>query len=325
MADNILVIKLGALGDFIYALGPMAAIRRAHPHDRITLLTTKPFAALGRNCGYFDEVLIDEKPSMGNVAGWLRLRRQLNAGDYKRVYDLQNNDRTAIYLRLFSKRPEWVGAARGASHRNADPMRSVGHAFHGHAQTLGLAGITDVTIDPLDWMKADLSALPLRAPYVLLVAGSSPQHPEKRWPVEHYRALAAKLLRNGYHPVLLGTQAEQDVNARIARGLDGVIDLTGRTGLTDLPALARGAAGAIGNDTGPIHILCVTGLPTLVLFCTRKSTIKKHGPQGAWVRAIESDDLASIGVQAVSDSFYDLLESARSKVSNSPTNGSAAL
>ena len=43
MSQRILVIKLGALGDFIYALGPMAAIRRHHKDARITLLTTAPF------------------------------------------------------------------------------------------------------------------------------------------------------------------------------------------------------------------------------------------------------------------------------------------
>ena len=43
---RILVIKLGALGDFILATGPFAAIRTAHPHDEIVLLTTAPFAEI---------------------------------------------------------------------------------------------------------------------------------------------------------------------------------------------------------------------------------------------------------------------------------------
>ena len=41
---RILVIKLGALGDFILATGPFAAIRTAHPDDEIVLLTSAPFA-----------------------------------------------------------------------------------------------------------------------------------------------------------------------------------------------------------------------------------------------------------------------------------------
>ncbi|HAQ33371.1 MAG TPA: ADP-heptose--LPS heptosyltransferase, partial [Rhodospirillaceae bacterium] len=52
-ASRILVIKLGALGDFIQAMGPFRVIREFHREARITLLTTAPFAALARECGYF--------------------------------------------------------------------------------------------------------------------------------------------------------------------------------------------------------------------------------------------------------------------------------
>src|SRR4029077_1525786 len=56
---RILVIRLSALGDFIQALGPFAAIRRHHQDDRISLLTTRPLAAFAQELGYFDEVLVD--------------------------------------------------------------------------------------------------------------------------------------------------------------------------------------------------------------------------------------------------------------------------
>ncbi|MEI9890557.1 MAG: hypothetical protein WDN45_08135 [Caulobacteraceae bacterium] len=53
---RILVIKLGALGDFVQALRAMAEIRRAHPKARITLLTTPPYVELAQASGYFDAV-----------------------------------------------------------------------------------------------------------------------------------------------------------------------------------------------------------------------------------------------------------------------------
>ena len=55
----LLVIKLGALGDFVLATGPFAAIRAAHPNEVLVLLTTAPFAEFARASGYFDEVWID--------------------------------------------------------------------------------------------------------------------------------------------------------------------------------------------------------------------------------------------------------------------------
>ena len=59
--SRLLVIKLGALGDFVQAMGPAAAIRAHHPDAEITLLTTAPFAELARAAPYFDRVWIDER------------------------------------------------------------------------------------------------------------------------------------------------------------------------------------------------------------------------------------------------------------------------
>lgn len=306
--QHILVIKLGALGDFIYATGAMAAIRRHHPQDKITLLTTQPFEKLGRACGYFDDVWVDKKPNKFNLLGWAALRKRLNSGYFARVYDLQNNDRTSLYFRLFSPRPEWVGAVKGASHRNASPERSAGHAFAGHQQTLALAGITDVTLDHLGWMTGDISDFPLQPPYVLIVPGCSPNHPEKRWPIAHFRAVVGKLLRQGYQPVILGTKDDADATAEICRGFEGVLDLTGRTSLCDVPDLARGAVCAIGNDTGPMHICALAGCPVVMLFSNQTSLIRKHAPpKDTGVKAFESYDMKDIPVADVFAAFQDLV------------------
>lgn len=307
MQQNILVIKLGALGDFIYALGAMAAIRKHHPQDKITLLTTKPFAALAEQCSYFDDILIDSRPKTFDILGWLSLRKALNTAQFARVYDLQNNDRTRLYFKLFSPKPEWVGTAKGASHRNTSPERSAGHAFLGHCQTLGLAGIKNIELDNLSWMKSNLSAFPLKKPYVLIVAGCSPSHPEKRWPVEHFRALVGKLIFLGYQPVLLGSKDDTEVTAKIARGFD-VLDLTAKTALSDIPDLARGAICAIGNDTGPMHLAAVAGCPVVMLFTTQTSKIHKHAPPKAnGVTAYEAYDMKDIPVQTVLDGFKNLI------------------
>ncbi len=299
--EKILVIKLGALGDFIYALGPMAAIRKNHSNARISLLTTKPFEKLGRDCGYFDEIWIDEKPKF-NPLSWLALKNRLNRAGFNRVYDLQNNERTGRYFTLFHPQPEWVGVAIGASHRNTSPERTKFNAYFGHVQTLALAGIDDVQLDELSWMTGRIDVATIPRPYVLLVPGSSPQHPQKRWPVKHYRVLAEKMLAAGLHPVVIGGAAETELAETICRNLS-CTNLAGKTKLEDLPQLARDAAGAVGNDTGPMHIIAVTGCPSLMLFSTAASNIQKHGPLGARVQAIEIMDLSDLDPGKVWDQF----------------------
>ncbi len=298
---RILIIKLGAFGDFIQALGPMAAIRRHHPEDHITLLTTTPFEDLARQSGYVDDVWIDTRPKWHNIKDWLTLRRRLNDGRFVRIYDLQNNDRTGFYFKLFSSRPEWVGAAKGASHQNASKERTAGKAFDGHVQTLALAGIKDVAIDRLTWM-AGRDFPDIQKPYVLIVPGSAANHPEKRWPKERYIAFCKRLIADGYHPVLIGGTAEENILKAIEDNVPGVRNLCGQTTLQDIAALGRSAAGCVGNDTGPMHIIAPTGCKTLVLF-SGKTKPSRHAPVGDHVATLQNAPLDALEDKDVYTAF----------------------
>ncbi len=269
-ARHILVIKLGALGDFIQALGPFAAIRRHHPSDRIVLLTTAPFADLARQSGLFDEIWLDDKPGATDAGGWLTLRRKLRAGTFARVYDLQTSDRSSFYFRLFwpGPRPEWSGIARGCSHPHANPGRDFMHTLERQAEQLRLAGIEDALprAPDVSFLAADVARFGLKAPYVLLAPGGAAHRPAKRWPIERFAALATELAMRKMTPVLLGVDGEKALARRIVDFCPAARDLTGRTGLADIAVLARDARCAVGNDTGPMHLIAAAGCPSAVLF-----------------------------------------------------------
>ncbi len=300
--EKILVIKLGALGDLIQAFGPMQAIRRHHPHAHISLLTTAPYEGLARECGYFDAVEIDPRASWFDIRAWKNFRAFMERERFARVYDLQNNDRTGFYFKILKHKPEWVGAIKGASHRNASPSRTKGHAFDGHVQTLAGAGITGVRVDTLDWLKGNINSFPLKKPYVLLIPGCSPQHPEKRWPLENYGRLARILAQWGFQPVLIGAASEEAIGREIADACPEALNLVGETNLHELADLSRSAAAAIGNDTGPLHLAAVTGCPSLALF-SGLSNIVKHGPKGSSVQILQKDNLADLAVEQVLEAF----------------------
>jgi ADP-heptose:LPS heptosyltransferase len=300
---RILVIKLGALGDFIQALGPMKAIRNAHPEAHIVLLTTRPFESLGRNCGYFDEVWTDRRPKWHDIAGWLFLRQKLNNGNFRRVYDLQNNDRTSFYFRLFSPKPEWSGTAAGASHRNASKERVAGKAFEGHAGTLAIAGITNIEVDDLSWMHGK-NFEGLKPRYVLIVPGASPQHPQKRWPVPFFIHFCQEIAKAGMQPVLIGGAAEEKSAADIFGAVQECRNLCGKTSFYDIAQLARNAYGAIGNDTGPMHIIGPTGCPSLVLF-SGSGNPARHAPLGKNIITLQEQNLRELKPETVWKAFCD--------------------
>lgn len=318
MTDNILVIKLGALGDFIQALGPMKAIRNHHPQSKITLLTTKPFENLAKQSGYFDSVWLDERPKIHQPAKWLKLRKTLNAEQFSRVYDLQNNDRTGFYFWLFSPKPEWVGVAKGASHRNVSAERTSGLAFYGHKQTLGLAGIDNIEIDPLDWLKSDNKNFDLSAPYALIIPGSAPTRPEKRWSAENYIHVCKKLLEQNIQPVILGTESEKEITSKISGTCKKALDLTEKTSLFDIPPLARKAEFALGNDTGPMHMIAPTGCHTIVLFSKHSNPVR-HAPLGKNVITIQQENLGNLKPEEVLQQISQIASPAsQEKVSAAP-------
>ncbi|MEE3323001.1 MAG: glycosyltransferase family 9 protein [Pseudomonadota bacterium] len=294
--EHILVIKLSALGDFIQALGPMKAIRAHHPDAKITLLTTKAFKNFGEECGYFDDVWIDERPKWFNLSGWANLSRRLNNAGITRVYDFQNNDRTRFYFKLFAgaQRPEWVGTAKGGSHYNNSEERTAGNAFNGHKNTLALAGINNIDIDDLSWIQADISELPLKKPYAVLVAGCAPSRPEKRWPHENFATIGNNLVKQGIQPVLIGTNAEVEINKAIKAACPDALDLTNQTSIKQIAVLGREAKLCVTNDTGPAHIIGVTGCPCFVLFSTQGSNPDKHAPLGHNIQKFIAEDILTI-------------------------------
>lgn len=298
--DRILVIKLGALGDMVQALGPFQAIRRHHGHAHVTLLTTAPFAEFARATGWFDDVWVDARPRGLDLEGWLDLRRRLRGGGFRRVYDLQTSDRSGVYFRLLlpGRRPEWSGIAPGCSHPHANPRRDLLHTLERQAEQLAQAGIASVPAPDLDWATADVGRFALTPPYALLVPGGAAHRPAKRWPADRFRALAKRLLDAGVTPVLIGGQAERPLCALIALGLEGVRDLAGETGLLDLAVLARGAAAAIGNDTGPMHVAAAAGCPTLVLY-SAESDPALCAQRGPGVTILRRDSLADLRLDAV--------------------------
>jgi ADP-heptose:LPS heptosyltransferase len=298
---RILVIKLGALGDFVQAMGPAAAIRDHHANAEITLLTTRPFAELARAAPYFDRVWIDARPGPAHPLAMLQLRRRLRAGAFDRVYDLQTSDRSSFYFHLMGpgKRPEWSGIARGASHPHANPKRDLMHTLDRQADQLRGIGIMSVPPPDLRWAAADVSRFDLPDRFLLLVPGGAQHRPEKRWPLARYVALARLADDAGVVPVVVGGGAEAALGAEIRAQVPRALDLTGRTGFGDVVSLGTRALHAVGNDTGPMHLVVAGGAPATILYAAA-SDPALTAPRGrvAILRRPNLDDLTVAEVAA---------------------------
>ncbi len=294
---EILIIRLGALGDFIESFPAFAAIRAAHPRARITLLTTRPFEAIARAAPWFDAVRIDGRPKIWNLIGVWRTARALRGFDY--VFDLQTSGRSARYFILAGK-PGWSGIAAGCSHPHANLDRNRMHTIERQQDQLRAAGIRQFPPAERAWLAALGSTLGVPRPFALLVPGAA-KDPRKRWPAANFGALAGVLAGRGLTPVVIGGAQEGRAASVILQACASAIDLTGRTSIPDLAALGEAATLAVGGDTGPMHVFAAMGAPSLVLFSAAgvPAQAAPRGPGGAFARYVQVANLDLLPVDQV--------------------------
>jgi ADP-heptose:LPS heptosyltransferase len=299
--QKILVIKHGAFGDFIQSLGAFAAIRARHPEAHLTLLTTRPYASLAEASGYFESVWTDPRRGIKTLFATVR---RLRGARFDFVYDLQNSDRTALYFWLMWPRNQrWSGLVRGCSHPHRTPHRQALHTIERLKEQLLLAGVDHIPQPSIDWLHS-ASAPTVPEPFALLVPGGSAHRPDKRWPGASYAEFAAHLVDCGITPVILGTAADLDNIKPIVEAVPAAVDLSGKTGFAEIATLARQAQFAVGNDTGPMHLITVAGCPSLVLF-SDASDPARCAPRGRLVEIIRVPDLRSLPVDRVIAALAD--------------------
>ena len=79
-----------------------------------------------------------------------------------------------------------------------------------------------------------------------------------------------------------------------------LINLGGQTNIFDVAGLARRAVGAVGNDTGPMHITAAVGCPSVVLYsnASNPDLCGQRGPAVKILRRAALEGLATAEVEA---------------------------
>jgi ADP-heptose:LPS heptosyltransferase len=302
--QRILIIKLGALGDFVYSIGPMQAIKKNHPDSELTLMTRPAFEQLGQRTNIFDEILIDEEPKKWQLLKMINLRNILRSKDFTRIYDLQTSDRTGFYYKMLGPglRPEWSGIVKGCSHYHHYKRPTLIHTQVRQRAQLRIAGIETVPEPDLSFMNECLKNFDLPKNYALIIPGSSAKMKIKRWPATSYAELSTVLAQRNITPILIGTNEDMDAINIITRMCPRALNLVGKTSIFQIASLGRSAQFCIGNDTGPMHIIALTKCPTTAIFSTA-SFPEKAAPKGKHIKLLIREKLEDLSLEEVISSI----------------------
>ncbi len=160
--------------------------------------------------------------------------------------------------------------------------------------------------------RAALAALPAMQKlagyeYVCIHPGAA--NPARRWPPQHFAAVADGLAGRGLKVVLTGSTGEAALTAAVGAAMRSpVIDLTGQTNLGTLAALLSDARLLVCNDTGVSHLAAALRTPSVIVFVASDPQrwapldSARHRPLGRSAGEEEQTDCAcSIGQRCLSD------------------------
>ncbi len=309
---RILVVRLSALGDLVFALPAVTALRQLLPHAHIDWLVEDRHASLVRTLPGLDRVRVFPRRGWKSPAGLRRMWRHWRElrGDrrYDCVLDLQGNLKSALQARRV-RSPLRIGFARGTAKEGAHRLyhRAVATPARCHRADRDLA-----LLAPLGWhgpapavepwaldsaivkeMETAWPRVTAGARRILLHHAVTDYGRDKEWLPERWAGLARALALAdaGDQVFLLWTPAEKERALGIAASSEGAARLAPATpSLAHLMALLDQADLVIGTDSGPVHLAAVRGQQVVALFGpTDPLRFRPPGPHCELVCALPMD------------------------------------
>jgi len=281
---HVVVLRLDRIGDVVMSLPALHDLRAALPHARIRLVVGRWSEEIARSAPV-DELLLWSAPWVGRthegaetLGALARKARALRAEAPDLALDLQGDVRANLLMRL-------TGARRRVGYANSggaalltqvvlldetvswvEQNRRAVEAVVGPRAGEPRFGLVEVADREFARRLLDSLKLEFRRPLVGI-------HPSggravKQWPARRWGEVAARLQRDFSATVLLtGSEADRPLAAEVARELPGrALDFTGRLRLRETLGLIASLDLFLSPDTGPMHLACAAGTPSVSVF-----------------------------------------------------------
>jgi lipopolysaccharide heptosyltransferase II len=311
-AENVLCVRLDALGDVLMTTPALRAVKQSHPHRRVTLLTSPAAAALAPLVSQIDEFIVYDAPWMKATAPRTdsrpefamieRLRRgRFDAAVIFTVFS--QNPLPAALLCMMAGIPRRLGHCRENPYQlltewveEPEPNRFIRHEVRRQLDLVASIGyrtaderlslsVPPKAVAELREMLHSLGVDP-GSDWILIHPGASA--PSRRYPPGHFAAAADLLALEHHLPIVFsGAEAERELIQGIRAAMHAPAhSLAGQLDLAELAALISLAPVLISNNTGPAHIAAAVGTPVVDLYAL---TNPQHTPWRVPSRVLNFD------------------------------------
>ena len=287
--EHILIIRLKAIGDVIFTLPAVGALRGHFPAARISFLTSKENAELLRGFPEVNETIALDRAALrgGNPVKIGRelfgLLRRLRAGKYSVVVDFQGFGETAWLARITGAPQRWgsvYGAGRCWAYTRGLVRNEKVHPADWNLELLAGCGVAgnqapnefSLPADALAAAQKFIAENSLESGQPRLIIQPFTSSAQKNWPLENFLAVARHWREAGVQVIFVGGPADASAlePARadkfcVATGLP----LLASAGLVQLSALM------LGGDSGLGHLAVAQGRRVVMLM--------RHAKPGACI------------------------------------------
>ncbi len=276
---KILIFNVNWLGDVLFSTATIRNIRRNYPDSFIACAIPSRCYPVLKGNPHLDEIIIfDEKERQKGTLDKLRFVQLLKTKKFDAVFLLHRSLTRALICRLagIPQRIGYYTKKRGflLTKRIAPISKDALHRIDYYLNIIEKAGLKvedrylDFFIDDEDmkFVEDFLSKRSIGTDDFLVALNPGGNWLPKRWPQEHWAALADKLITEFNAKVIITGSYTDIPTAQNIKGLmkEQPIIASGIFNLKQLGALCRRLDLFITADTGPLHIANASGTKKII-------------------------------------------------------------
>ena len=315
--ENILVMRLDAIGDFVLTTGFIRELRLNYPSARITLVVSKLVYPLAELCPYANKVLaFDTKTLKGDIVTAIE-----SISEFAAEHFWQEHFSSCFSVQWGSENlpPLLMGYLSGARERigygyqiellhfdklppkEQDPNyllltkpvinpKNLIHEAEKHLYVLKAIGLPirstnmELWYNLKDIQNARFLLNNINPESMKVVVGIGAGGDSRKYPVEQYIRAFKTIIKRGYKVnfVIIGGDAEREDADKIQTALpkESVTNLINKTTLRETEAIIGEADIFIGNDTGVMHMAAALKIPIIAIY--RQPKDKDHMVPGVF-------------------------------------------
>ncbi len=274
-----LIVAPAWVGDMVMAHTLVQALKAEEADAEIHMAAPSATAPLGTRMPGVHRV--HELAVAHGALGWRerrRLGRALRGVGFDAAYVLPNSFKSALMpcWAGIPRRIGWLGEARFGLlndwrrlDRDRHPKMIERFMALAYPPGQGLPQPYPAPVLTVDGVNRDALVerfgLATAAPVVILCPGAE-YGAAKRWPADHFAALARERLKAGHAVWVIGSPGDRELGVAIAEAAPGTVNLAGRTRLTDALDLLSLADAVVTNDSGLMHVACALSVRVVALY-----------------------------------------------------------